>query len=394
MIYEKIKLICCLLLFSIVFCCSMLVSANDLKQSAQQKTATQKVIIELFFRQGCKECAKVKAVVLPKVARELSGKYELRQYDLGEGDNYIKLVAYQEHFKNNRNAAVYMVINGRQILGGFEDINNRLTAVIETEIASPHAATLSINKGDRTKLLKQRVNRFTLLTVLIAGLIDGINPCVFATLIFFISLLSVARVTGSRLLLVGGTYCFACFLTYLLLGFGIFNFLKFFSGYSYFRDILEWFTFGILILFAVISFMDAIRYKLSKKADAITLQLPDSLKKRIHAVMKRGLNYHFLLPGIFSVGVLVTIIESVCTGQVYIPTLVLLTKECGAGVWLFYLLLYNLAFIIPLLIVFAIAWHGTNTLTFVNWSKRHLVYSKIVLGLFFIFMAVIMLLLR
>ena len=110
--------------------------------------------------------------------------------------------------------------------------------------------------------------------------------------------------------------------------------------------------------------------------------------------MKKGLNYHFLLPGVFGVGILVTAIESVCTGQVYIPTLVLLTKECGAGVWLFYLLLYNLAFIIPLLIVFAIAWHGTKTLTFFNWSKRHLVYSKIALGLFFIFMAIIMLLLR
>lgn len=393
MIYKKIKLVCGLLLLCAAFCCSMIVSANDSEQTGQRKPVAQKVIVELFFRQGCKECAKVKAVVLPKVAKALADSYELRQYDLGDGDNYIKLVAYQEHFKNHHNAAVYMVVNFSKILAGFPEIDRQLIPAIKAGILAPQTAILN-NSGDQEKLLKQRVNRFTLITVLIAGLIDGINPCVFATLIFFISLLSIAQVKGGRLLLVGGTYCLACFLAYLALGFGIFNFLKFFSGYNSFRAILEWFTFSLLIVFAVISFIDAIRYKLSKKADAVTLQLPNSLKKRIHAIMKKGLNYHFLLPGVFGVGILVTAIESVCTGQVYIPTLVLLTKECGAGVWLFYLLLYNLAFIIPLLIVFAIAWHGTKTLTFVNWSKRHLVYSKIALGVFFIFMATVMLLLH
>ena len=131
-------------------------------------------------------------------------------------------------------------------------IDNQLIAVIKAEMASPRGRLL-MSEGDKAKLLKQRVNRFTLITVLIAGLIDGINPCVFATLIFFISLLSIAQVKGIRLLLVGGTYCLACFLAYLAFGFGIFNFLKFFSGYNFFRVIFEWFTFGILIVFAAVA---------------------------------------------------------------------------------------------------------------------------------------------
>ena len=390
MLYYFFKSSCCLLLLF-----SYTSFGGDAHISSRNtfhpKARKQKVIVEFFFRQGCKECKKVKTIVLPKL-KKMSNSYELRYYDLEKLKNYIKLITYQEHFQRNNNAPSYMVVNFSRMLSGFDDINNNIVKAIKEAKEAPKQAVLgNISKED---LLVKRVKRFTFITVLIAGLIDGINPCVFATLIFFISLLSISKVKGSRLLLVGVTYCLACFLAYLALGFGIFNFIKFFSGYSYFRKVLELITFIVLILFAVISFIDAIRYKLSHKVENVSLQLPNSLKNKIHSIMRKGLNYRYLLPGVFTVGVLVTVIESVCTGQVYVPTLVLLTQERGAGIWFFYLLLYNLAFIIPLLIVFVVAWHGTNTLSFINWSKRHLVYSKIALGMFFIFMAIILLFIR
>lgn len=389
MLSHLLKACCFLLLFPYIsFADNM--HTPDFK--TQQQTKEQKIIVEFFFRQGCKECEKVKKIILPKIKKELSGSYELKYCDLGKANNYIKLITYQEHFQKNNNAPVYVVINFSRMLSGFDDINNNIIQIINEARNAPQRAIFS--DTSKEDLLVKRVKKFTFITVLIAGLIDGINPCVFATLIFFISLLSISKVKGSRLLLVGGIYCLACFLAYLALGFGIFNFITFFSGYSYFRKVLELITFIILILFAVISFIDAIRYKLSHKAENVSLQLPNSLKSKIHSIMRKGLNYRYLLPGVFAVGVLVTVIESVCTGQVYVPTLVLLTKERGAGIWFFHLLLYNLAFIIPLLIVFVIAWHGTNTLSFVNWSKRHLVYSKIALGMFFIFLAIIILLIR
>ncbi len=381
--YNLFKMYCYLFFFS----CAVFA------EGTQHQVKEQKIIVEFFFRQGCKECAKVKKIVLPKIEKQLYGSYELRYHDLDKSDNYIKLITCQEYFKNKINAPVYIVVNFSRILTGFDDINNNIVQAITDAKTAPRKALL-INAESKEKLLIKRVERFTFITVLVAGLIDGINPCVFTTLIFFISLLSVSRVKGSRLLLTGGTYCLACFLAYLALGFGIFNFLTFFSGYSYLRKALELITFIILILFAVISFIDAIRYKLSHKTEQVSLQLPNSLKKKIHSIMRKGLNYRYFLPGVFGIGVLVTVIESVCTGQVYIPTLVMLTKQCGAGIWFFYLLLYNFAFIVPLLIVFVVAWHGTNTLSFVKWSKRQLVYSKIALGMFFVFMAVIILLIK
>ena len=66
--------------------------------------------------------------------------------------------------------------------------------------------------------------------IIVAGLIDGINPCVFSTLVFFMSLLAVAKIKGRKLLLTGSAYCTACFITYFLMGFGVLNALRFLSG--------------------------------------------------------------------------------------------------------------------------------------------------------------------
>jgi hypothetical protein len=99
-------------------------------------------------------------------------------------------------------------------------------------------------------------------------------------------------------------------------------------------------------------------------------------------------------------GFVVTAIESVCTGQVYVPTLVLIIKnspvagEAGtlsgltfhAWKWL---LLYNAMFMVPLVMVFSLTYLGLRTDSLLKWSQNNLVTSKILLGCFFISMAVL-----
>ncbi len=106
--------------------------------------------------------------------------------------------------------------------------------------------------------------------------------------------------------------------------------------------------------------------------------------------MKRGLGYRYLLPGAFGIGVLVTLLESVCIGQVYVPTLTMLAGRNGAGRELGLLLLYNGRFILPLLAVFVIAWRGLNTRQFIELSKKNVVYAKFVMAGFFLLLAGLM----
>ena len=68
--------------------------------------------------------------------------------------------------------------------------------------------------------------------------------------------------------------------------------------------------------------------------------------------------------------------------------LVLVTKEGGAtsGRAWSYLLLYNTMFIVPLVLVFVLTFLGMGTQTLLEWSKRNIVVSKVLLGLFFLAM--------
>jgi cytochrome c biogenesis protein CcdA len=54
-----------------------------------------------------------------------------------------------------------------------------------------------------------------------------------------------------------------------------------------------------------------------------------------------------------------------------------------------YLLLYNFMFTIPLVIIFILTYFGLKTQTLLEWSKKNVVISKILLGILFLAMAVL-----
>lgn len=343
--------------------------------------ASGSVPLDFFYQPGCQECAKVKALVLPPVLERFGEQVELHEYDIGILENYEKLVQFQEALQSTADEPVSMVVNASVLLAGYDEIAAKVMQTIEVALQA-QAAAPSVEAVDWRK----RADSFTFGAVALAGLIDGINPCVFATLVFFISLLSVAKISGRRLLLAGWVYCLACFLSYLALGFGLFHLLKAFSGYLWLRASLEWAMIALLGVMAFLSFRDAFRFHRTGRADAVTLQLPSAVKARIHAVMRQGLAYRYLLPGAFAIGVLVTALESVCTGQVYVPTLVLMTQTAGIGREFGLLLLYNGMFLLPLLVVFFLAYRGTKLQWFLAASKRNVVFAKCILGTFFILM--------
>jgi cytochrome c biogenesis protein CcdA len=78
-------------------------------------------------------------------------------------------------------------------------------------VAEPEIAAAQVQ-------VEQRVESLTLPVVMLAGLIDGVNPCAFATIIFFLSYLQIARRTPREMLMVGIAFISAVFLAYFLAG--------------------------------------------------------------------------------------------------------------------------------------------------------------------------------
>ncbi|MEI6810300.1 MAG: hypothetical protein WCN95_16395, partial [bacterium] len=256
---------------------------------------------------------------------------------------------------------------------------------------------LEVQPSDQTgrAILESRMRSFTLPMVLVAGFLDGLNPCAFSTLVFFMSLLAVARVRGRDLLLMGFAFGIGTFLTYTALGFGLLRALRLLSGFEYARFGLEVIMTGVLALLAFLSFRDAYLFKRSGKPSDVALQIPDRIKIWMHKIMRKGLAGPSLLVGGLLVGSAVTVLESVCTGQLYIPTMALIIKDSGPSpelaftAWM-YLLLYNAMFVVPLAGVFAISYCGLRMESLLSWSKANVVFSKVMLGLLFLVLAALM----
>ena len=65
-----------------------------------------------------------------------------------------------------------------------------------------------------------RFRSLSVAAVVLAGLIDGVNPCAFATILFFVSYLAVSRRQRREMLLVGGAFALGVFVTYFAVGLG------------------------------------------------------------------------------------------------------------------------------------------------------------------------------
>ncbi len=355
--------------------------------------ASSPVVIEYFFQAGCGECARVERLTLPLLEEHSRGRYELRKYDVGNEENYLKLLTRLEQLRIDANDPVCMIVGFRHYLGGFDAIDRRLPGIVEQEWSnSLSAAEDEKPVGTGRELLQKRAAAFTVGTVAMAGMLDGFNPCAFTTLVFFLSLLAVSGIRKGRLLAAGSVYCLACLITYIALGFGLSRFLRLFTGHELLRRGLELLLAGVLLVCGGLSFLDAWRFRRTGCGGSITLQLPDRVKALIHAVLRGVLRKRYFLPALFLAGCLVTFLESACTGQVYVPTLVLMARESGGGWrWFRLLLLYNFMFILPLLVLFAVALRGTAQTVFLRWSRRNVVPAKIALGCFFWFLAGVML---
>lgn len=354
------------------------------------------ILIEFFFEPGCSECGRVRAEILPELKMRYEGFYELREYDIGIPDNYLRLAAYQERLGISGNASVSMILDSREVLNGFEAIADGLFPLID-RLSQEHlsgSGTAVLPPSPAAPDLKSRFNAFTLLGVVTAGLIDGINPCAISTLVFFMSLLATLKVSGRRLVTVGVAFCLASFLTYTGIGFGLFRALHLFSGFTSVRAVVNAVMIVMLLVFAAFSFKDAWKYRRSHSAHDVSLQLPEGIKLRIHKIMRGGLSTRSLFVGSLLIGSSVTVLESVCTGQVYIPTLVMLIKGGGTGIGPYlYLILYNLLFMLPIVTVFVLTLQGLKTPRLLEWSRRNVVFSKALLGLFFVGMAALILVL-
>ena len=235
------------------------------------------------------------------------------------------------------------------------------------------------------------VSRWTFLTVLLAGLADGFNPCAFSIIIVLAGILAVGGRKRRARLLGGWSFCTASFLTYMAMGLGLMRVLRALEGLRFFYDIVMTMLSITLFILGFLSVRDAYRYRKEKVPSAIALQLPDKVKRLIRVVAETSWNGPAVVVTGFGCGFLVTLLDSLCTGQIYVPVLALISREAEAWRSFMLLAVYNLAFIAPLIVIFILAAKGADSERMSRWSKRNVFPSKIAMGIVFAILGVLVL---
>jgi len=379
-----------------VACAVLVLSCVRTVWGETNRVQSTPIEIDFFFEPGCDDCFQVRTRVLPRLAGDYPGTYALREHDLGVDAGYLRLVQEMERLGVEDNAHVYILVNRNTMLAGLPRIETELFPLLDAVIASggepPVVPAVDEALVSEKGMIEDRVDKFTLLGVILGGLADGINPCAISTLVFLISVLTMSKVRGAHLLAIGGVFCVASFLTYSAIGFGLLRALHLLSCFQTIKNTVDAVLVAILIVLAVMSLVDALRFRSTQEAAAVSLRLPERFSIRIHAMLRKGLGKRAQVTTAFGLGCAVTAIESVCTGQVYVPTLALVVKRgTNVSLGLFYLGLYNLMFIVPLVVVLLLTYRGLELFRLIEWSRQNVVTSKILMSLFFVGLAVLIL---
>lgn len=207
----------------------------------------------------------------------------------------------------------------------------------------------------------ERFSGFSIPAVAAAGLLDGINPCAFTTIIFFMSYLALVGRQKHEILLVGAAFTLAVFLTYLLMGLGLSALVEQVGAVDVISRIIYGATALICIVLAGLSLSDYFKVRRGETSE-IALQLPKRLKAAIHRVIRERSRMKAYIGAAFVTGMLVSIFELACTGQVYLPTIVFMTSVAEMRMTaVAYLVLYNIMFVVPLVVVFIVAYFGVSS---------------------------------
>ncbi len=372
----------------------------------------------IFFSSlSCRECANVKKrLILPLVER-YKDKLDMEILNIVEMENYYKLISLEKEFgKRGGNIPALVIIPPKNraklisssFLSGREDIEKNLDGIVvnmvksdvvdskdidDKELEDEDIYSESIEEKAEADIL-DRFHRFSFWTVLGAGLVDGVNPCAFATIIFFVSFLTFAGFRRREIFLVGIMFMLAVFIAYFAIGIGIFNFLYQLEGFIIISNVVFYLILVLAISLGGLSLYDYIQYKKTGDSTRIILQLPFNIKRMIHKTIRERMDRERYSTKIrlgaiaFVSGLIISVLESVCTGQIYLPTIVFVLKmphrKVAAVVYLF---IYNLMFILPLGIILGLTLIGTKTNIFADFASKHLGIVKLLTALLFFFLA-------
>jgi len=335
-------------------------------------------VIYLFYGNGCPHCNQVLEYFEQK---NLFDQYPVEQKEIYSNHNNAAL--YNQLLDNLKiptsSRGVPLVIMGDQVIIGDKPIIQDFVIEANKYLNRDPASSLSPTPSP-TSPPSPTISHppdLTLAAVIGASLVDAINPCAFAVLIILMTTI-LATGNSKKALVTGLAFAASIYTSYLLMGLGLYKAIELGGISGIFYHLIGY----LAILLGILNLKDYFWY-----GKFFIMEVPLSWRPKL----KQILNSITGPIGALSIGFLVSLILLPCTSGPYIVILGMLANNTTEIRAIWYLILYNLIFVSPMILISYAVYKGYDPKKAENIRQKHLRTLHLIAGLILLCMGIIIL---
>lgn len=213
--------------------------------------------------------------------------------------------------------------------------------------------------------------------VIVTALVDSINPCAIGVLILLLSTLMGLANDRKRMLWVGILYIVVVYITYFVAGLGLLTVIQKLDIAQFVGLLVG----GLVVILGLVEMKDFFFY-----GKGFTLEISPRNSAKIQEMVKKT-----SVPGVIVLGFFVAAVELPCTGGPYLAITALLSKNFDLRA-IYYLLIYNFIFVLPLIVILVMAFFGTSIKSLQSWKQKNKKWMRLITGLVMVGLGILLIL--
>lgn len=366
-----------LLIFFVIFSIPVLVFAQGERKKAVY-----------FYAETCVHCEQVDKYFQEQ---DIYDRYDIQKIETSGPYNLDYLNRFFDSFRVPTEKRGYPVIfvGDKMIYGSqtiIESFVNEIEQIDATEFPTPEKIIKNSNSNEadaknieESQVMSinnanQSIPKALIISAVGAALFDAINPCALAVLILLLATVISAK-GRKKALLSGLLFSLAVFLSYFMMGLGVYRAMSVFSLPTYI-------SLGVAILAILVglaNLKDVFWY-----GKIFIMEVPLSWRPRMQAILKSVANPI----GAFGAGFLISLFLVPCASGPYIVILGLLASKVSPAKTIPLLILYNLVFVLPMIGITVAMYFGSRMGKLEAWRQKNLKLLHAITGLGMLFMGI------
>ena len=243
------------------------------------------------------------------------------EYSIDDPSNLAIQEQYAKYYKIDeaKQHNIPMLFLGSRIFDNKSDIKNNLLWTIELAKKEPskyQTDIMELDKDMEKSFFKEKAKEITFAGILLAGLLDGINPCAISVLMIFCSFL-LFRGKNKTVIPTAIIFIAGSFISNLAIGLGLFTILKTISGSTAIMVAVYVVSIILCIIAVYLNTIDIINGFKKNDITGFKNQLSTETKFKISEIFRKAVSTKFIVLAAFIAGVIIATMEFSCTGRYY-----------------------------------------------------------------------------